>query len=74
MMAIEESQKALEAKGELINAIKEENQQLRLDCDMVRKENHLLKSHLDKIENKLISSNVILHGIEDQAWELKEVT
>ena len=74
MSAIEESHKALEAKGELINAIKEENKQLRLDCDVVMRENQLLKSRLDKIENKLISSNVILHGIEDQAWELKEVT
>ena len=74
MLAIEESHKALEAKGELINAIKEENKQLRLDCDVVMRENQLLKSRLDKIENKLISSNVILHGIEDQAWELKEVT
>ena len=74
MSAIEESHKALEAKWELIDAIKEENKQLRLDCNVVMRENQLLKSHLDKIENKLISSNVILHGIEDQAWELKEVT
>ena len=74
MIAIEESHKALEAEGELISAIKEENKQLTLDCDVVMKKNELLKSRLDKIENKLIASNVILHGIEDQAWELKEVT
>ena len=38
-------------------------------------ENSQLKSdRIDTIENKLMSSNVILHGISDQQWELSAIT
>ena len=33
-----------------------------------------LKQRIDRIENKLMCSNVILHGISDQQWELSAVT
>ena len=29
---------------------------------------------MEKIENKLKGNNVILHGIEDQVWELSYIT
>ena len=37
-------------------------------------ENSQLKQRIDMIENKLMSSNVILHGIADQLWEPSAVT
>ena len=37
-------------------------------------ENSQLKQQIDRIENKLMSSNVILHGISDQQWELSAIT
>ena len=40
----------------------------------MHKENLQLKSRLEKIENKLMDNNVILHGVEDQLWELSAVT
>ena len=54
--------------------IKSENIQLRKDCDQVKKENVDLRNKLEKIENKLRGNNVILHGVEDQVWELTEIT
>ena len=41
---------------------------------MIKHENEILKNRIEKIESKLITNNVILHGIEDQAWELKDIT
>ena len=29
---------------------------------------------LEKIENKLMDNNLILHGVEDQVWKLSAVT
>ena len=74
MTTLEKSQELLEKKGELINAIKTENLQLWKDCDSIMKENNHLQGRLEKIENKLMGNNVILHGIKDQVWELSEVT
>ena len=74
MTVIEKLHELLEAKGEMIQTIKEENEQLRRDCTSVMKENEQLKMKIDKIESKLIANNVVLHGIEDQAWELVDIT
>ena len=74
MTALEESHVKLEEKGELINKIKKENIQLRKDCEAIMVENSQLKHRIDMIENKLMSSNVILHGISDQHWEPSAVT
>ena len=74
MTKLEKSQEALEYKGELISVIKRENNQLRMDCDNVRKENEQLKSRITTIENRLIANNVVLHGISDQVWEVNTTT
>ena len=74
MTALEESHIKLEEKGEIINEIKKENMQLRKDCKAIMVENSQLKHRIDMIENKLMSSNVILHGISDQQWELSAIT
>ena len=74
MMALEESHVKLEEKGELINEIKKENIQLRKDCEAIMVENSQLKHRIDMIENKLMSSNVILHGISDQQCEPSAIT
>ena len=51
-----------------------ENEQLWNDCNLIKHENEILKTRIENIKSKLISSNVILHSIEDQAWELKDIT
>ena len=74
MAVIEKLHEVLESKGVLIDTIKAENKQLKHDCNLIRLENEKLKQKIDNIETKLISSNVVLYGIEDQAWELSDVT
>ena len=74
MNTLEKSQELLEKKSELINIIKTENLQLQKDCDSIMKENNQLKGRLEKIENKLMGNNVILHGVKDKVWELSDVT
>ena len=73
MTVIETSQKEIEEKVESIQVIRKENEQLRNDCNMIKHENEILKTRIEKIESKLITNNVILHGIEDQAWKLKDI-
>ena len=74
MSKLENSQANLEKNGTLISAIKSENIQLRKDCNQVKNENVDLRNRPEKIENKLRGNNVILNGVEDQVWELIEIT
>ena len=74
MTVLEQSHTKLEEKGELICEIKKENVQLKRNCEAIMAENSHLKTRIDNIEKKLMSNNVILHGISDQQWELSTVT
>ena len=65
-MVLEKSHEKLEADQGILQAIRIENEQLRLNCDSIQKENQQLKTRLEKIENKLMDNNLILHGVEDQ--------
>ena len=67
---IEKSNKILEEKGELISAMKMENDKLRVDCKLIKIKNRKLKDRLTVIENKLLENNIVVQGITDQAWEL----
>ena len=67
---IEKSNKILEEKGELISAMKIENDKLRVDCKLIKIKNRKLKDRLNVIENKLLENNIVVQEIPDQAWEL----
>ena len=68
---IEKTNKKLEEKGELISAMKIENEKLHVDCKIIKIEkNRKLKDRLNEIENKLLENNIMVQGIPDQAWEL----
>ena len=68
------SQQVLQEKGELIDNIKQENKQLKMEYNQMKRENENLKHRIEAIENRFLENNVIICGIEDQAWELNEVT
>ena len=56
-----------------ILTLKQENNVLRLKCNQLEQEQQILKDRLDKIENKQLENNLILHGIEEStAWEYPE--
>ena len=68
------SQQVLQEKSELIDNIKQENKQLKIEYNQMKRENENLKYRIEAIENRLLENNVIIRGVEDQAWELNEVT
>ena len=57
---------------ETIEEVKEEQIELHKKCEKIERENHALKDRLNKLENKMLSNNLILHGIHEDAWELDD--
>ena len=74
VIVLEKSQEQLHADHEVLESIKLENTQLEVNYKTMYKENLQLKIRLEKIENKLMDNNAILHGVEDQLWELSAIT
>ena len=64
---IEEIGENLENTNQKIEAILLENKQLK-------RENQNLRDCLDRLETAQLSNNIIITGIEEQTWELVEVT
>ena len=62
-----------ESKIEHAMKIKQENIKLQAICSSIEKENLLLKKRLNAIENHLLENNIILQGINEDAWELNSV-
>ena len=62
-----------EQKIEEVMKIKDENTKLHQCCQHIEKENRFLKERLSVIENHLLENNIILQGINKDAWELNSV-
>ena len=62
-----------ESKIEHVMKIKQENVKLQAKCSSIEKENVLLKKRITAIENHLLENNIILQGINEDAWELNSV-
>ena len=62
-----------ENKIEEVMEIRDENIKLQNRCDFIEKENKLLKDKLSVIKNHLLENNIILQGINEDAWELNSV-
>ena len=62
-----------EHKIEEVMKIKDENTKLHQCCHHIEKENKLLRERLSVIKNHLLENNIILQGINEDAWELNSV-
>ena len=62
-----------EHKIEEVMKIRDENIKLQNRCNHIEKENKLLKDRFSMIENHLLENNIILQGINEDAWELNNV-
>ena len=71
---LEKSQQNFKEQSLKVTKIEAENVKLRENCENIKKENEKLKLRLSAIEDKLLENHIILQGIPDQAWELKDVT
>ena len=71
---LEKSQQNFKEQSLKVTKIEAENVKLRENCESIKKENEKLKLRLSAIEDKLLENHIILQGIPDQVWELKDVT
>ena len=57
-------QKAEEIQGE-VKKLKHENKAITRRCNAMERENKVLKDEINDIENKLLETNIVMHGVEE---------
>ena len=59
----------LQEQQNQIELLKRENSEMQLRCTKLETDQHRLRSKLSKIENELLESTAIIHGIHEDSWE-----
>ena len=59
----------LQEQQNQIETLKKENSEMHLKCIKLETDQQRLKKKLSKIENELLESTAIIHGIHKDAWE-----
>ena len=68
-----ENQKRKQEKQEgEIGYLKAKQSELYRKCLRIETENYKLKTRIEKLEGKLLDSNLIMHGLREDEWELEE--
>ena len=52
-----------------IESLKKENGEIQLRCDKIEMDHAKLKQKLSKMENELLESTAIIHGVHEDKWE-----
>ena len=55
-----------------IGKIKTMQSELYRKCIKIERDQQKLKKHVEKLEEKMLESNLIMHGVREDAWELPE--
>ena len=64
-----EWQKQSTEKDKICETAVLEQAELRQHCEAIETENKEIKLRLSKLENKMLNSNLIIHGIQEDQWE-----
>ena len=59
----------LQEQQSQIETLKRENSEMQLKCDRLETDQRRLKKKLSKIENELLESTAIIHGVHEDRWE-----
>ena len=59
----------LQKQQDQIESLKKENGEIQLRCDKIEMDHAKLKQKLSKIENELLESTAIIHGVHEDKWE-----
>ena len=59
----------LQEQQKQIEMLKKENSDIQLRCDKLETDQRKLKKKLSQIENELLESTAIIHGIHEERWE-----
>ena len=57
---------------QIVEEVHEDHLNLVKRCEKIETENKELKSRLNKLENKMLGNNIIMHGVREYTWELDE--
>ena len=59
----------LQEQQSQIESVKRENCEMQLRCTKLETEQCRLRNKLSKIENELLESTAIIHGVHEDSWE-----
>ena len=59
----------LQEQQSRIESLKRENCELQLRCNKLETDQRRLRNKLSKIENELLESTAIIHGVHEDSWE-----
>ena len=59
----------LQEQQSQIESLKRENCEMQLRCNKLETDQHRLQNKLSKIENELLESTAIIHGVHEDSWE-----
>ena len=59
----------LQEQQNQIEMLKKENSDIQLRCDKLETDQRKLKKKLSQMENELLESTAIIHGIHKEKWE-----
>ena len=57
---------------QIVEEVHEDHLNLMKRCKKMENENKELRSRLNKLENKMLGNNIIMHGVREETWELDE--
>ena len=57
---------------QIVEEVHEDHLNLVKRCEKIKTENKELKSRLNRLENKMLGNNIIMHGVCEDTWELDE--
>ena len=57
---------------QIVEEVHDDHLSLMKRCRKMESENKELKSRLNKLENKMLGNNIIMHGVREETWELDE--
>ena len=59
----------LQRQQDQIESLKKENGEIQLKCDKIEMDHAKLKQKLSKMENELLETTAIIHGVHEDKWE-----
>ena len=57
---------------QIVEKVQEDHVNLVKCCEKIETENKELRSRLNRLENKMLGNNIIMHGVREDTWELDD--
>ena len=57
---------------QIVEEVQEDHVNLVKRCEKIETENKELRSRLNRLENKMLGNNIIMHGVREDTWKLDD--